>query len=69
MTILGLQSLETYSITIMDVLGNTMQQHTAQADLLGQVDVELGQLAAGIYFLQVYNGSEIKVVKLLKLNR
>ena len=69
MTILGLQSLETYSITIMDVLGNMMQQHTAQADLLGQVDMELGQLAAGVYFLQVYNGSEIKVVKLLKLNR
>jgi hypothetical protein len=68
MTILGLQSLETYSIAIMDVLGNTMLSQVAQSDLLGQVNIGLEQLSKGIYFLQVAYGSETKVVKLLKLN-
>ena len=68
MTISSLQSLGNYSIAVLDVVGNVLLKRKVQADVLGQVNLELEQLNEGVYFLQTSHGDEVKVVKFVKLN-
>lgn len=68
MTVSGLQGVENYTITVLDVVGDVLLKRMAQADLLGQVSVNLGPLTHGVYFLHVSRGSETQVVKFVKLN-
>ena len=64
----GLQSLGNYSITIMDALGNVVFNATnEQADLLGQVKIEVETWTKGVYFLQAVGCSDNRVGKFIKL--
>ena len=66
LTINGLQSLENYSVTLTDVLGNVVMKVEVKADLLGECQMELGSLSQGIYFLSVNSVEGIQVLKLVK---
>ena len=66
LTIIGMQSLENYSVTLADVLGNVVMKVEVKADLLGECQMKLGSLSKGIYFLSVNSVEGIQVLKLVK---
>ena len=67
LTVGGLESNGNYSITITDALGNVVQKKNGQANVVGQMCLEVGSLAKGVYFLQTVGLSGSKAIKFVKL--
>ncbi|KAA3648874.1 MAG: T9SS C-terminal target domain-containing protein [Bacteroidetes bacterium] len=54
-----------YFIEVFNILGSKMLE---KSSIGGQIDIELGNADAGIYFVRINNGNEIKSFKLSKIN-
>lgn len=68
LNISGLESLGNYSITITDILGNVvLSASRIQADLLGEVIIEVCSWSKGLYFLHVTGASMDKTMKFVKI--
>lgn len=65
-TINGLQGHGNYMVTVTDVLGSVLRIVEVQADLLGECQMELGNLSHGVYFLTITGGEGSQVLKLVK---
>lgn len=68
LTISGLQSLDDYTIAISDVLGNVVKiVAPVKSDMLGETQIEVGDLPQGMYVLSVTNISGSQMVKFVKM--
>ena len=64
----GLQNTVYYTLTVANMVGDIVLPSTlVQADALGQVRINLGDCADGVYFLQVQGEFGSKVVRFVKL--
>lgn len=65
-TIIGLQGIGNYMVTVTDVLGNVLRTIEVQAGLLGECQMELNDLSRGVYFLTITGNEGRQVLKLVK---
>lgn len=67
MTISGLQVDESCNLTVSDVLGNVLiMVPEVKANLLGECQMQIGNLSRGVYFLTVMGISGSRVLKIVK---
>jgi hypothetical protein len=67
MTISGLQVDESCNLTVSDVLGNVLiMVPEVKANLLGECQMQVGELSRGVYFLTVTGASGSRVLKIVK---
>jgi hypothetical protein len=65
-TICGLQSLGNYLVTVTDVFGNVVMSAEIKANLLGEGQMELGDLACGVYFMTFTSNEGSWMLKFVK---
>jgi hypothetical protein len=67
LTLSGLQVLETYTLTVYDVVGKRMKTLAeVRADMLGECRMEVAGLPQGVYFLSVTCAEGTQVLKFVK---
>lgn len=63
----GLKANEEYKVLVLNSLGMTvLPETTAQSNLLGEIPIEIGELRAGLYFIQVKGQSTSMTAKFVK---
>ena len=67
LTINGLQALESYAVSVCNVTGSlVMPQCSMQADMIGELSIDVTHLADGIYCIVLNGGSGIVMLKFAK---
>ena len=65
-TISGLQSVGDYRVMLVDMLGKVVSSIEVKADLLGECQMELGELSRGVYFVTVTGAEGSRMLKLVR---
>lgn len=66
LTIVGLKPMGDCVITISDMVANMVRTFEVKTDLLGECQIDVGNLPQGMYFLSVRDTSGSKIVKFVK---
>ena len=65
--VVGLKANEDYKVLVLNSLGATvMPEMAVQSNLLGEIPIEIGELRAGLYFIQVKGQSTSMTAKFVK---
>lgn len=66
-TVIGLESLENYYVTVSNVVGDIVKvQQQCAADLMGEMTISIDALQPGLYFVGMESQARRKVVKFIK---